>query len=58
VNVPNDPYNTKASVNTTFTPTTVGDLRLSFFRFRYKNVPQSSGADLPTYGWSAISARR
>jgi hypothetical protein len=40
----------------TFTPNTVGDIRLSLLRFTYGSVPQSLGApsaDLTKYGWPA-----
>lgn len=34
----------------TFTPTTIGDLRLAFLRFRYDRVPGSLGMDMTTLG--------
>ncbi len=37
----------------TFTPNTIGDIRLSFFRFTYNSTPQSIGSDLTKFGWPA-----
>ena len=37
----------------TFSPTTVGDLRLSWSRFAYDRVPGSTGVDLSTIGFPA-----
>jgi hypothetical protein len=35
------------------TPTTIGDIRLSFFRFTYHSSPQSRGSDFTKFGWPA-----
>jgi hypothetical protein len=37
----------------TFTPSTVGDIRLSFLRFTYSSVPQSFGSNVTQWGWPA-----
>jgi len=37
----------------TFTPNTVGDLRLSLLRFTYASAPQSIGSNLTQFGWPA-----
>jgi hypothetical protein len=37
----------------TFTPNTIGDIRLSFFRFTYHSLPQSIGSDFTKFGWPA-----
>jgi hypothetical protein len=65
-NLPNDVFQTKTGTDVnfhthqfvladtyTFTPSTVGDLRFAFFRFSYNSLPQSTGADLTTFGWPA-----
>ena len=36
-----------------FTPTTIGDLRVSFLRFDYTRIPESTGIDLTTLGFPA-----
>jgi hypothetical protein len=38
----------------TFTPTTIGDIRLSFFRFTYASAPQSLGSDFTKFAWPAF----
>ena len=66
LNLPGDVYHTNTGTDVnwltqqavfadtyTFGPNTVGDLRLAFFRFSYKSLPQSDGADLTKYGWPA-----
>jgi Carboxypeptidase regulatory-like domain/TonB dependent receptor len=37
-----------------FTPTRIGDFRLSFLRFDYTRIPESTGIDLSTIGFPAI----
>jgi TonB dependent receptor len=66
LNLPSDPYQTKTGIATnfstqqavlgdtyTFSPTTVGDLRLAFFRFTFHSFPQTFGVDLTTFAWPA-----
>lgn len=38
----------------TFTPNTIGDIRLSFFRFTYHSSPESLGSDFTKFGWPAV----
>ena len=37
----------------TFTPNTIGDIRLSFFRFTYHSLPESFGSNFTSFGWPA-----
>ena len=37
----------------TFTPNTIGDIRLSLFRFTYNSLPQSFGSNFTQFGWPA-----
>ena len=37
----------------TFSPNTIGDIRLSFFRFTYKSLPESFGSNFTEFGWPA-----
>jgi hypothetical protein len=38
----------------TFTPNTVGDIRLSLFRFTYNSLPESYGSNFTEFGWPAV----
>lgn len=67
LNLPIDPYNTKTCVdrctetfNTnsavladtySFSPTLIGDIRLSYLRFSYDRSSQTAGYDLTQLGW-------
>lgn len=70
LNLPIDPYRTQVCLdrcsetfevpqavvgNTySFSPTTIGDLRIAFLRFSYQRTPESLGVDLTEYGWPAF----
>ncbi len=69
LNLPIDPYKTKTCVdrctetfntnsavfadNFSFTPTLIGDIRLSYMRFSYDRTSLTAGYDLTQLGWPA-----